>query len=149
MVNWFPRLSSKPALSTPLLPTEASANSAPEQRLFSEMARETKACKAKALREGEKYFYVFFLGTLEEGRGQGLCSAVVRYYQARATEEQAPIYLEAATEYCWRLYERLGFVTMAEMVLGEGKAAADGLACVGGPGVRLWSMIWRPEKLEG
>ena len=113
------------------------------------MARETKACKAKALREGEKYIYVYFLGTLEKGRGQGLCSAVVRHYQARATREQAPIYLEAATEYCWRLYEILGFVTMGEMVLGKGKAAADGSACVGGPGFRLWGMIWRPEKVGG
>ncbi len=114
-----------------------------------EMAHATKACKAKALRGGERYFYVFFLGTAEDGRGQGLCSAMVRHYQARAAREQAPIYMEAATEYCWRLYEKLGFETVGVFVLGKGKAAADGEACVGGPGFRLWGMIWRPEKVEG
>lgn len=89
---------------------------------------------------------MFFLGTREDGRGRGLCSALVRRYQAMAAREQVPVYMEAATEYSWRLYERLGFVTVDEIVLGEGKAAADGTACLGGPGVRLWGMIWRPGK---
>ena len=113
-----------------------------------EMAPLTKACKAKALREDEKYYYVWFLGTRDDERGQGLCSAMVKHYQATAAREQVAIYLEAATEYCWHLYERLGFVTVDEIVLGNGKAAADGTVCVGGPGVRLWGMIWRPESLK-
>ena len=117
--------------------------------MLSEMAHATKPLKAKALSKGEKNFYVLFLGTPEHERGKGLCSAMVRCYQARAMREQASIYLEAATEYCWRLYLKLGFVTVGEIVLGEGKAAPDGSNCVGGEGVRLWGMIWRPEGVEG
>lgn len=113
--------------------------------MFSEMAHATTACKAKALHGGEKYFYVYFLGTVEDGRGKGLCSEIVRHYQKMAAEQQASIYMEAATEYSWRLYERLGFVTVGEIVLGEGKVGADGEECVGGVGVRLWGMAWRPE----
>lgn len=115
--------------------------------MFWEMAPLTKACKAKALRRDEKYYYVFFLGTREDGRGRGLCSAMVKHYQATAATEQVAIYMEAATEYSWRLYEGLGFVTVDEIVLGKGTAAADGTACAGGPGLTIWGMIWRPEKL--
>lgn len=115
--------------------------------MLGEMAPRTKACKKKALREGERYYYVWFLGTREDGRGKGLCSALVRHYQAIAAGERAPVYMEAATEYSRCLYEKLGFVTVEEIVLGEGKAAADGTVCVGGPGVRIWGMIWRPGKL--
>ena len=113
-----------------------------------EMPHATKACKAKALRDGEEYFYIFLLGTREDWRGRGLCSAMVRHYQSVATKVQAPIYMEAATEYCWRLYQRLEFETVGEIVLGEGKAKADGSECVGGPGFKLWGMIWRPEKVK-
>ena len=113
-----------------------------------ETAPISKACKAKALRGEEPYYYVMFLGTREEGRGRGLCSAMVRHYQALAAREQVPVYMEAATAYSRRLYERLGFATVDEIVVGEGKAAADGTACVGGPGVRTWGMIWRPERVE-
>lgn len=100
----------------------------------------TKACKAKCLREDEEYYCVFFLGTQESGRGKGLCSATVKHYQSIAAREQLPIYMEAATEYCWGLYKKLGFVTVDALLLGEGKAAADG------PGVKMWGMIWRPER---
>ena len=32
--------------------------------------------------------------------------------------------MEAAREYSWRLYVMVGFVTVNEIVLGEGRAAA-------------------------
>jgi hypothetical protein len=38
----------------------------------------TSACKAKALRNHEKYYCVFFLGTLEGARGKGYCSAMIK-----------------------------------------------------------------------
>lgn len=53
-----------------------------------------------------------------------------------AAREKVPIYLKSATIYCWRLYKRLGFVTLEDIVLGEGKSAADRKVCAGGPEVR-------------
>lgn len=57
--------------------------------------------------------------------------------------------MEAATEYCWKLYLKLGFVTVEELRLAEGKADETGRQCVGGKGVTLWAMIWRPEMGVG
>lgn len=116
------------------------------QRMLSELTPATNACKAKALKSHEKYYYVFFLGTLGEARGKGMCSVLVKHYQSIAEREGIPIWMEAATEYCWRLYERLGFVTVKELLIGKGRAAADGTQCEGGPGVRIWGMIWRPTS---
>ena len=106
---------------------------------------ESKRCKKKALHGQKDYYYVFFLGTSKDGRGQGLCSAILKHYQAIAAKENLPIYMEAGTEYAWGLYKSLGFITVDEMLIGKGKAAADGTLCEGGPGVKTWSMIWRPE----
>ncbi len=102
------------------------------------------ACKAKALKSERRYYYVFFLGTVKEGRGRGLCSALVRHYQAIAARDRLPIYLEAATEYCLGLYLELGFVVVGESELGKGKVGADGMSCMDGPGFVIWGMIWRP-----
>jgi len=57
--------------------------------------------------------------------------------------------MEAATEYCWKLYLKLGFVTVEELKLAEGKADETGRQCEGGKGVALWAMIWRPEMGVG
>jgi ribosomal protein S18 acetylase RimI-like enzyme len=114
------------------------------QRMLSELTPATNASKAKALQSHEKYYYVFFLGTLEKARGKGLCSAMVRHYQFIVARDNHPLWMEAGMEYCWRLYERLGFVAVDEIVVGKGRAAADGTQCRGDPGVRIWGMIWRP-----
>ncbi|PVH85718.1 hypothetical protein DL98DRAFT_36787 [Cadophora sp. DSE1049] len=115
------------------------------QRMAIETAGLTEACKREALAKDEKYYYIFFLGTLPSSRGKGHCSHLIKYYQSLAAQEGVPIWLEAATEYCWRLYLRLGFVTVQELRLAEGKADETGRQCEGGKGVRLWGMIWRPE----
>lgn len=44
-------------------------------------------------------------------------------------EECVPIYMEAATEYCWGLYKKLGFVTVEDIWLGKERANADGTQC--------------------
>ena len=116
--------------------------------MLSELTPLANACKAKSLRPGERFYYVFFLGTREADRGKGLCSAMVRHYQSIAAREGVTIWMEAATEYCWRLYERLGFVTVDVFVIGKGRAAADGTMLEGGPGVRIWGMVWRPGESE-
>lgn len=61
------------------------------QRMLSDLTPATSACKAKALQSHEKYYYVFFLGTLEEARGKGYCSAMVKHYQSLAARDHLPI----------------------------------------------------------
>jgi hypothetical protein len=114
------------------------------KRMMYEGPANSKQPREKALQGQKEYYYVFFLGTGKDGRGQGLCSAIVRYYQTIAKRENLPIYMEAGTEYAWGLYKSLGFITVDEILVGKGKAAADGTLSKDGPGVKSWSMIWRP-----
>lgn len=101
--------------------------------------------KSKVLGKHERYYYIFFLGTGEEARGRGYCSRIVRGYQDVAKTENLPIWIEAGTEYCRRLYERLGFELVEELLVGKGKCDKDGNLKTGGEGVKIWGMIWRPE----
>lgn len=104
--------------------------------------------KTKALSGEKKFYYVFFIGTAEESRGKGLCSAIMRGYQDLATRDNIPVCLEATTEKSMLIYKKLGWETVEEVLLGEGKANADGLPCAGGEGVRVRSMIWKPENYK-
>ncbi len=115
--------------------------------MLMEFAPLADAMKEKGLKGRKRYFYVFFLGTDPEMRGRGYCSALVREYQARAERERVPLWLEATTAYSMRLYERLGFRIVDEVVLGKGKVGPDGSECKGGEGVKIWGMIW--EAGEG
>jgi len=54
--------------------------------------------------------------------------------------------MEAGTEYAWNLYKKLGFVTFDVIIVGKGEHAADGTLQEGGPGVKGWGMIWKPEE---
>lgn len=114
-------------------------------KMLSELEPLKHRAKAKVLGKGEKYYYIFFLGTGEEARGKGYCSRIVRGYQEVAAKEGLPIWIEAGTEYCMRLYERLGFVHVEELILGKGKCDKDGKLKAGGEGLTIWGMIWRPE----
>lgn len=118
------------------------------QRMLSEYGSMADAFKAKALAGQEKYYYIFFLGTRADARGRGLFSAIVRRYQEIASREELPILLEAMTESCMRLHLKLGWEVVEEMIIGKGKASADGMPFKGGEGVRIWGMIWRPRKLK-
>lgn len=119
--------------------------------MITELSKTETSVKAKVFPNNKPYYYIFFLGTAEPGRGKGLCSAQVREYQDIARKDNnTPIYLEAATEYCWKLYERLGFVTVEVIRLGVGKAGIDGTLVDGGKGegFTIWGMVWTPEKVE-
>jgi GNAT superfamily N-acetyltransferase len=118
------------------------------QRMLVEYTPLADAAKAKGLKGRKQYFYVFFLGTHPDARQKGLASAIMREYQARAAKEGVPLWLEATTAYSMRLYERLGFRIVDEMVLGKGKVDADGLECKGGEGVKIWGMIWEAEEVK-
>ena len=111
-----------------------------------EVGPATAEMKKKYLKDDKEYYYVWFLATRSDARGQGLCSALVRHYQATAAKAQLPIWLECSTERNKRLYQKLGFKVMEEITVGAGKAASDGTAEEGGPGCKMWGLLWRPEQ---
>lgn len=59
--------------------------------------------------------------------------------------EYVPIHMEAAKECCWRLCERLGFVTLQDILLGKRKGCGGWEGVRWSSGVRIWGMIWRLE----
>ncbi|MCJ1398885.1 hypothetical protein MMC11_002086 [Xylographa trunciseda] len=111
---------------------------------MSEIVPRSDAAKKKGLKKGEKYYYLFFIGTREERKGRGLASALIRHYQSIATREGIPIWLESTTSHSMGIYSHLGFEIVEEIFLGKGKAAPDGTKMEKGDGVSFWAMIWRP-----
>jgi Acetyltransferase (GNAT) family len=114
--------------------------------MLSEYQPLADALKAKALAGQKKYYYVFFVGTRPSERKNGLCSAIMRKYQEIASRDQLPIFLEATTEASMKLYLKLGWEVIDEILLGKGKAGSDGVQCKNGEGLKIWGMVWRPEK---
>ncbi|KAF2500863.1 hypothetical protein BU16DRAFT_614560 [Lophium mytilinum] len=114
-------------------------------RAIMEMGPLSMACKEKVLPGKGKCYYILYVATAPSGRRQGLCSALVKNYQQLAERDKVPIYLEATSKYSCCLYQKLGFSVVDEMIVGKGKHAADGRLEGGGPGVKIWGMIWRPE----
>lgn len=108
--------------------------------------RQSDACKRKGLKGIKRYHYLFFIGTDLEARGQGFATKIIKQYQRQATEENLPIWLEATTEHSRSVYERCGFKVVHVMSLGEGTHDEGGAKQKGGPGIRIWAMIWKPEK---
>lgn len=47
-----------------------------------------------------------------------------------------------------RLYAKLGFKTVHTVVVGKGEAGPDGRRKKGGEGVKIWAMIYEPDKAE-
>ncbi|TKA73891.1 hypothetical protein B0A55_03797 [Friedmanniomyces simplex] len=116
------------------------------RRMLFEYEPLTDAARRKALGGQKEFYYVFFVATRAEARGRGLSSALLKSAQRRAAEEQVPVWLEATTEYSWKLYQKLGFETIDTIVLGRGYAGPDGSQQKGGEGVPVRGMIWWPSK---
>ncbi|KAF2814352.1 uncharacterized protein BDZ99DRAFT_380243, partial [Mytilinidion resinicola] len=114
-------------------------------RAITEMGPMSMACKEKVLPGQGKCYYILYVATAPSGRRQGLCSALVKHYQQLAVRDEVPIYLEATSRYSCSLYQKLGFSVVDEFTVGRGKHATDGRLEDGGPGVKIWGMIWRPE----
>ena len=66
-----------------------------------------------------------------------------------AARDGLPIWLEASTGNSRRVYERCGFETVGEIVLGKGTHGIDGAWQTGGPGVVVFPMMWWPEGKRG
>lgn len=108
------------------------------------------AAKAKYLDlsgpKKEPYYYVFIIGAGNEARGKGLGSKLMTEVREKCKAEGVACWLESTTEGSKRLYERLGWEVKEEIVLGKGEVGADGLVKEGGKGVKIWGMLYRPEK---
>jgi ribosomal protein S18 acetylase RimI-like enzyme len=120
-----------------------------KQRMLYEFPSLTDPAKKKGLKGQKNYYYVFFVGTDPNAQGQGMCSAIMRECQARAAKEGLPVWLEATTEKSMKIYSNLGWELVEEMVLGKGKAKADGALEKGGEGVKFWAMVWWPPATMG
>ena len=118
------------------------------RRMLTEYEPMTEAVRRKALKGETKFYYVFFLATKADARRRGLCSALIESAKRRAAQEGVPVWLEATTEYSWKLYAKLAFETVDTVVLGKGSAAPDGSQQKGGEGVPVRAMIWWPPKSE-
>ncbi|OBT61265.1 hypothetical protein VE03_09386 [Pseudogymnoascus sp. 23342-1-I1] len=116
------------------------------RKMLFEFEGACKAARKAGLRKGEDPYYVFFVGTAAAHQGRGLGGEVVREVLGRARGEGRTVWLEATTGGSRRLYERLGFEVVREIVLGEGSVGGGGEGERGGEGVRVWAMVWRPEK---
>ncbi|EME39642.1 hypothetical protein DOTSEDRAFT_75330 [Dothistroma septosporum NZE10] len=117
------------------------------KRMLWDYQGQTEKLKKAELGDG-KFWYLFFIATIAEARGQGLASRVVKGWKSVARKDGLPIWLEATTEKSRGVYERCGFKVVREIQLGTGTHAASGATEKGGPGVKAWGMIWRPEYDE-
>jgi hypothetical protein len=88
--------------------------------IFSELPTIEDQCRFKGMPgyPDVDYYYLSLVGTKNEARGHGLCSAIIRRYQAIAEKKKLPIWLEAGDEHSLRLYMSLGFKVVEKMVLG-------------------------------
>ncbi|KAF7194790.1 putative N-acetyltransferase [Pseudocercospora fuligena] len=93
-----------------------------------------------------EFWYLFFVGTRKAERGKGLASEMIRKWQREVGN--VPIWLEATTEGSRDLYLRLGFRELEVLVMGKGTHSKDGVVEKGGEGVRLWAMVWMPERTK-
>lgn len=120
------------------------------RRMLGEFSSQADAAK-KGLRNPDgsrimEYYYLFFVGTAADQRGCGLGSELIRRFQVMAGKQGVPIWLESTTESSHRLYLRLGFKDVRSWVLGRGKVDRNGKTSEGGEGVRVWGMLWSPER---
>ncbi|KAK3361611.1 hypothetical protein B0T24DRAFT_111586 [Lasiosphaeria ovina] len=115
-----------------------------KRAIFDYSAAQDMYAKALNKEEQKKHWYVFIMGTLGGRRRQGLAGVLLGEMKERARSDGRPLWLEATTPLSRDLYKKHGFTTVGELVLGKGTTGAGGLREKGGPGVTVWSMVWRP-----
>lgn len=111
--------------------------------MLGEFEGAVKRARKRGLARGELPYYIFFVGTRADCRGRGLGEGILQEVTVRAGREGRSVWLEATTASSRRLFLRMGFVDVEEVVMGRGKVGPGGYDQVGGPGVRLWCMVWR------
>ncbi|KAF2209914.1 hypothetical protein CERZMDRAFT_99972 [Cercospora zeae-maydis SCOH1-5] len=121
------------------------------KRMLFEFSSKTEAVKKRQLKKRgiERFYYLFFIGTVEEQQGRGLAKMVVKRWQERCLQEGGvPIWLEATTPRNRDVYAKCGFEVVEEITMGAGTHDAQGEIAEGGEGVKLWAMLWNPASKE-
>lgn len=111
--------------------------------MLGEFEGAVKKARKRGLRKGEVPYYVFFIGTRADRQSQGLGSELLREVCDRAGREGRSVWIESTSAGSRRLFRRMGFEEVEEVVLGKGTVGEAGYGEVGGPGVTLWPMVWR------
>jgi GNAT superfamily N-acetyltransferase len=119
------------------------------KRMLGEFEGAAKNSRKRGLAKGEVPYYVFFIGTRADRQSRGLGGALMEEVCERAGREGRSVWIEATSEGSARLFRRMGFVDVEEVVLGKGKVGEAGYGQVGGPGVTMWTMVWRKGGSEG
>ncbi|KAG4436232.1 hypothetical protein IFR05_008288 [Cadophora sp. M221] len=118
-------------------------------RMLGDLNPKVEGVKAKALRGQNKYYYIFFTATDAAARGRGLCSRLIKEFQAIAQKDGLPIWIEGTTDNSASVYAKCGFELVERIKLGEGIVGADGRLKKGGEGVVTRGMIWWPKGEDG
>ncbi|PIA90920.1 putative N-acetyltransferase [Cercospora beticola] len=121
------------------------------KRMLVDFSSATDAIKARQLKARgiKRFYYLFFIGTVDEQQGRGLAKIVVKRWQEKCLQEGGvPIWLEATTPKSRDVYLKCGFEVVEELVMGAGTHDARGEFAEGGEGVRLWAMLWNPNSKE-
>ncbi len=117
--------------------------------MLGEWGPKSDGFKSVGLRGQKKYYYAFFTATATSACSRGLCSTMIKGWQVDAAKEGVPIWLESTTLESRKLYIKLGFELVGEIVVGKGDVDSDGNPCKGGEGVRAGAMIWWPRGEDG
>jgi len=82
--------------------------------------------------------------TAVDRRREGMAAQLLAYMQDQARGDGRPLWLEATTPLSRDLYAKQGFEIVGEVNLGRGVVGGDGVRKVGGEGITVWGMVWRP-----
>ncbi|KAL2074208.1 hypothetical protein VTL71DRAFT_7986 [Oculimacula yallundae] len=118
-------------------------------RMLGELLPKVDAVKFKALRGQKNYYFIFFTATDSQARGRGLCSKLIKEFQAIAQKDGLPIWIEGTTDNSAKVYAKCGFELVERIKVGEGVVDADGKLKKGGEGVVTRGMIWWPIGKDG
>ncbi|OBT85409.1 hypothetical protein VE02_04811, partial [Pseudogymnoascus sp. 03VT05] len=91
------------------------------KRMLGEFEGAVKKARKRGLAKGELPYYIFFVGTRADRQGRGLGRALLGEVTERAGREGRSVWLEATTADSRRLFLRMGFVDVEEVVMGRGK----------------------------
>jgi GNAT superfamily N-acetyltransferase len=115
-------------------------------------AAATTPAKKSTFPNNETFFYIQLIGAATAHRGKGLAPALIRKLQEQARSEGKAVYLEASNEGARRVYQKLGFEEVGDVIsVGKGECDAQGERAEGGKavGVPMWPMVWWPTGGHG
>lgn len=89
----------------------------------------------------QRFWYCNYLARDPSKTGKGAVSAVIRPFLERAREDGVPAWLISVDLHAVEVYEHYGFRVYAKMIVGKGKAGADGWPEENGEGFAVWAMV--------